>query len=647
MTPSLLGHRREEDLVPEGRAVAAVVAQRDPALLAVAQRGGHLGDRLRIGLRPLEQRQRLADDLLGAVARQLLEGLVDVGDRPVAVLPGVGDHDAVVGRRERALVQVEQRLPAAVAQVQRDLAGERRDVVRKPVVGLGLGREVQLEHALAAPAGDQRDPDRVARARGDPGRGGRDRDAVVARQARPVAAARIAVGGAQHEPVGSALPRQSARSLEDVGQDDERLVQQLLGRQLGRETVGDRLLAREQPLRALGGLALAGHVEPADDRVEPLAGGQQGCERGRIAQLNGLDVAGDAVGAPQRSGEGGGDGRVVVEYERSHGSRCPVATERIVIAHHSSLSAESASSASAPAGKAARMPGTIVVGYDGSDHGADALRLGRVLARLTDADVVVACAYPEEPLGERVTGGEISRELREDAEARLARARELMSADGAVELRALAGPSPSEVLHRLAEQLDAEAIVLGTTHHGTALGRLAGSTPEHVLDHAPCPVAVAPEGFAQRGAAAPHRIVVALDDSAEAQRALEAAVRLARGSGARVRLVTAIGSGAIAMTSPLDATSYDQFAALAREQARSRLEQAAARLSDVEVEIDVLEGEPADALVRAAREDDLLVAGSRGGGPLRRVLLGSVSRQLLRSAVCPVLIVPRGEDEPA
>jgi hypothetical protein len=37
----------------------------------------------------------------------------------------------------------------------------------------------------------------------------------------------------------------------------------------------------------------------------------------------------------------------------------------------------------------------------------------------------------------------------------------------------------------------------------------------------------------------------------------------------------------------------------------------------------------------------LLVLGSRGYGPVRRVLLGSVSGELVRGAACPVLVVPR------
>lgn len=53
-------------------------------------------------------------------------------------------------------------------------------------------------------------------------------------------------------------------------------------------------------------------------------------------------------------------------------------------------------------------------------------------------------------------------------------------------------------------------------------------------------------------------------------------------------------------------------------------------------------GDPARVLEAAAREGlDLLVLGSRGFGPLRRVLLGSVSSELVREAPWPVMVVPR------
>lgn len=302
------------------------------------------------------------------------------------------------------------------------------------------------------------------------------------------------------------------------------------------------------------------------------------------------------------------------------------------------------------------MTRTIVVGYDGTDHGDDALALGRTLARIAGAELVVACAYPHDPLGESAAGLEVAQELRQDAEQALARARAWLDAsaaaamNGSLKLQAVAGASPSQVLHDLAEQAGAEAIVVGASHHGRGLRLLKGSTPQAVLDHAPCPVAVAPEGYrdAPHARSAPRRIAVAYDGTAESEHALAVAAAWAERAGAHLRIVTAVNSAAVGVypPPPLDATAYEELAELARADARARVEEAIARLGGLDAEGVVLDGDPVDALVDESAADDLLCTGSRGQGPFRRVLLGSVSARLLRDAACPVLVVPRGSGEP-
>jgi nucleotide-binding universal stress UspA family protein len=60
------------------------------------------------------------------------------------------------------------------------------------------------------------------------------------------------------------------------------------------------------------------------------------------------------------------------------------------------------------------------------------------------------------------------------------------------------------------------------------------------------------------------------------------------------------------------------------------------------LELEFRSGDPANELVHASPELDLLVLGSRGHGPLRSVLLGSVSDATLVGSKAPVLVVPRG-----
>jgi nucleotide-binding universal stress UspA family protein len=62
---------------------------------------------------------------------------------------------------------------------------------------------------------------------------------------------------------------------------------------------------------------------------------------------------------------------------------------------------------------------------------------------------------------------------------------------------------------------------------------------------------------------------------------------------------------------------------------------------DVSVDHRVVYGHPVPALVAAASEARLLVVGSRGRGPLRSIVLGSVSHGALHRATGPVAVVHR------
>jgi len=59
----------------------------------------------------------------------------------------------------------------------------------------------------------------------------------------------------------------------------------------------------------------------------------------------------------------------------------------------------------------------------------------------------------------------------------------------------------------------------------------------------------------------------------------------------------------------------------------------------------MLEGRPVSLLQEQSSDLDLLVTGSRGYGPSRAALLGSVSRSLVRNASCPVVVMPRDNND--
>jgi nucleotide-binding universal stress UspA family protein len=136
-------------------------------------------------------------------------------------------------------------------------------------------------------------------------------------------------------------------------------------------------------------------------------------------------------------------------------------------------------------------------------------------------------------------------------------------------------------------------------------------------------------------------ILVAVDGSAHATRALDEAVDLARAANSRLTLISVASrtswrfmAGPYAGLLP---TQED-----ADKEAQATLRQAAGRLDDdMPVTTIVGQGTAAAAIIRHAADGghDLIVMGSRGRGGAAAALLGSVSHSVLNHSHVPVLIV--------
>lgn len=277
----------------------------------------------------------------------------------------------------------------------------------------------------------------------------------------------------------------------------------------------------------------------------------------------------------------------------------------------------------------------LMVGIDGSDGGHDALELTRLLGTEMDAAVLVACVIPYGPLPVdfRALDGDAAAE----AEPLLGDARERLAGLG-VETRAFGGGSPAGVMTHVAEAEDVDLIVVGSPHRG-AIGRaLIGSVAENLLHGAPCPVVVAPRGYAAERHEAIGTIAVAFDGTPESKAALHEAEAFAVHAGAGIEVLTVVAPPvAIAGASgyayvPIEPPDPDRILTEAVNSVDDKLAAHGRRL----------DGPPAATLAEACEDGiDLLVAGSRRYGPATRVLLGSVSTQLIHKAPCPVLVVPR------
>jgi nucleotide-binding universal stress UspA family protein len=136
-------------------------------------------------------------------------------------------------------------------------------------------------------------------------------------------------------------------------------------------------------------------------------------------------------------------------------------------------------------------------------------------------------------------------------------------------------------------------------------------------------------------------IVVGVDGSEGAAYALDFAIKEAAVRGSRLRVVSAWEIPASVLASVVASKEfYEEF----RENAVTVAREAAARAAELEPSVEheeiVVEGQAAKALLNNAQDAELLVVGRRGHGSFREMLLGSISRQVVVHAKCPLVIVP-------
>lgn len=274
------------------------------------------------------------------------------------------------------------------------------------------------------------------------------------------------------------------------------------------------------------------------------------------------------------------------------------------------------------------MGGELVIGYDGTPEGEDALALARLLARPLEGELVAACvkALPHP----RPRGSERRRRLEQEAERTLAGA-----AGEDLRRRAIVASSAARGLFELAEKDGARLLVVGSSHHSGLGAVLAGGVARALLQGAPCPVAVAPRGYHAQDVDRLRVLGVGFDGSAEAQRALDGAIELARAAETTLRLIAVLTPFEGSYDSPSRHDTLREALAAAQEHCPAELRAEGRARNGVAAE--VLRDE-------AEMGMDLLVLGSRGFGPVLRTMLGSVTAELTRSAPCPVLVFPRGED---
>lgn len=280
------------------------------------------------------------------------------------------------------------------------------------------------------------------------------------------------------------------------------------------------------------------------------------------------------------------------------------------------------------------MTSTWIVGLDGSDGSASALRWASELARQRDERVTPIAAW-HVPLPVWVMSGRRAIEVdRWGIEAEVAV--QAAEAVGRIEHSSVVDEPqvieghPASILLGMAGR--DTPLVVGRRGIGDLKHRLLGSVSQYLVTHSPGPVVVVPDEWETSPL---KRIVVGFDGSEYAAAALGWALSIAP-TDCEVEALVAV-----------DVIPWLRPEAVA-ERHPDAVTHARARISHVADVADphgrafrnfVVEG-PRSALAEAAERADLIVVGPRGIGGLSRAVLGSVTTWLLHDVGCPVAVVP-------
>jgi nucleotide-binding universal stress UspA family protein len=143
-------------------------------------------------------------------------------------------------------------------------------------------------------------------------------------------------------------------------------------------------------------------------------------------------------------------------------------------------------------------------------------------------------------------------------------------------------------------------------------------------------------------------IIVGIDGSDHSRRALEWAIREAAVRHAPLTVLTVQQAVVGYWGSPVpypgaypgDEDLAEHGRKTAQEETDSVLEKLGLEPRPSSITVRAVTGLPAEALLEAAADADMLVVGSRGAGGFKRLLMGSVSTQVTHHAPCPVVVIP-------
>lgn len=298
----------------------------------------------------------------------------------------------------------------------------------------------------------------------------------------------------------------------------------------------------------------------------------------------------------------------------------------------------------------AQTPGDVLVPLDGSELSERALRFALTLVPPGHSIRLLAVLEPVDQLLGFLPGArlieDVQRSMSQETQSYIqtTAGRLRSTSDGAVTTLLLNG-EPSEEILAAATDPAISLIVMSSAGRG-AFGRINfGSVADRIARTSTIPVVIVRDEAGDPFERAKiNRIVVPLDGSMRAQKALPVAVGLAKQLAIPVLLVTVKDPASLMLAygASLNSAAYEQIAAEITREASARLEEPALRLMKAGISVDrvVVTGPTAQAISSVCDDSDLIVMTSHGRSGMARWMIGSVAEKLVREAPTPVMLVP-------
>ncbi len=300
------------------------------------------------------------------------------------------------------------------------------------------------------------------------------------------------------------------------------------------------------------------------------------------------------------------------------------------------------------------FPTKILLATDGSAEAERAARMAKSLSERLDSELHVVYveplpgpyAFPETAVVDPAYRDTVRKRAKGDAGEKLVEEVEKVRGMGGeiAGSHAAAGRPDAEIV-RVAEELPAGLVVVGSRGLGGVRRALLGSVSSSVVRHARGSVLVVRGEGGQAGVDFAGPIVLAVDGSEQAKMATQAAAELSAATGSEVHVIYVQPSperlyGHHLYSEEIKESLLEQ----ARTEARAFLDEQAEAVGSgggSVAQTYLATGRPDEEIIELAEEigAGTVVIGSRGLEGIRRALLGSVSESVLHHAHCPVMVV--------